>query len=117
MVAIFSANYYLQFELKDENYSQPTVLDEDFNTVVSDLNFLPATLPLMSSKEKLKCRKIKQILRYRRAPNIYLYPEEYAHNMLFLFAPSLRAGVGRCRNNKTAGAIMQNMSMVDFTDL
>ena len=75
------------FEQKDENDSQPTVLDEDFNTVAPDFNSLPATLPLMSSKEKLKCRKIRQVLRYRRAPNIDLYPEEYAHHMLFLFYP------------------------------
>ena len=86
-LAMFLAYYYLQFEQKDENDSQPTGLDEDFNTVSPDFNSLPATLPLMSSKEKPKCRKIRQVLRYRRAPNIDLYPEEYAHHMLFLFYP------------------------------
>ena len=38
----------------------------------------------MSSKEKLKCRKVKSVLRYH-VPNKHKYPEKYAHHILFMF--------------------------------
>ena len=40
----------------------------------------------MSSKEKLKCRKTKVVLRYH-VPNRNKYPEKYAHHILFMFYP------------------------------
>ena len=84
-LANFFAYYYTDFVLPDTNDSQPVILDDD--SVSNASNSLPRTLPLMSSKEKLKCRKDRQVLRYKNAPNKDLYPEEYAHHMLFLFYP------------------------------
>ena len=40
----------------------------------------------MSSKEKLKCRKTKVVLRYD-VPNRNKYPEKCAHHILFMFYP------------------------------
>ena len=44
----------------------------------------PSVIPLMSSKEKLKCRKIRAVLRYH-IPNRHKYPEKYAHHLLFMY--------------------------------
>ena len=38
---------------------------------------------MMSSNEKLKCRKFPCIIKYH-VPNKYTHPEEYAHHMLFM---------------------------------
>lgn len=85
---MFIAYYYLDFHSDYVNDLQPVLLDYDFVDADSNAPIkLPATLPLMSSKEKLKCRKVRQVLRYRHSPNIDLYPEDYAHHMLFLFYP------------------------------
>ena len=46
----------------------------------------PSTIPLMSSKEKLKCSKVKSVLRYH-VPNRHKNPEKYAHHILFMFYP------------------------------
>ena len=40
----------------------------------------------MNSKDKLKCRKVKAVLRYY-VPNCHKYPEKYAHHLLFMFYP------------------------------
>ena len=40
----------------------------------------------MSSKEKLKCKTVKSVLRYH-VPNLHKQPENYAHHMLFMFYP------------------------------
>ena len=46
----------------------------------------PVSLPLMSSKEKLKCRKIRSVLRYH-VPNKHKFPEKYSHHLLFMYYP------------------------------
>ena len=43
-------------------------------------------LPLMSFKEKRKCRKIRQVLHYH-VPNSDLCPGEFTHYILSLFRP------------------------------
>ena len=58
----------------------------------------------MSSKESLKLRKEKCILRYH-IPNQTTQPEEYAHHMLFMFFPfrnesDLKATVSRTYSQK-----------------
>ena len=66
------------------NDSQPKILQEDLlENNHSSCNY-PATIPLMSSKEKLKCRKVKVVLRYH-VPNRHKYPEKYAHHLLFMY--------------------------------
>ena len=67
-----------------ENNSQPVDLgDEHIETNHSKCS-LPDYVPLMSSKEKLKCRKVKAVLRYHQ-PNPNKDIEKYAHHLLFSF--------------------------------
>ena len=44
------------------------------------------TIPLMSFKEKLKCRKVKAVLWYH-VPNANRNAGEYAHHLLFSYYP------------------------------
>ena len=41
---------------------------------------------MYSAIEKLKCRKVKAVLRYH-VPNRFKNPEQYAHHLLFMFLP------------------------------
>ena len=89
-LAEFLSFYYLQSKSKPElhNDSKPVVLDDELMET-NHLDFqLIRTIPLMSSKEKLKCRKVKAVLRYY-VPNANRNAEEYAHNLLFSFYPFL----------------------------
>ena len=56
------------------------------SSLCSPVNY-PQTLPLMSSKDKLHCRKVPFVLRYH-VPKKHKYPEQYAYHLLFLFYPS-----------------------------
>ena len=85
-LATFLAYYYVQYTPTDENDSQPDILTEEISTMHHNLSGLPLILPLMSSNDKLKCRQVKQVLRYH-IPNETLKPEEFAHYLLFLFYP------------------------------
>ena len=49
------------------------------------------TIPLMSSKEKLKRGKVKAVLRYH-VPNAHRNAEEYSHNLRFSFCPFRHEG-------------------------
>ena len=84
--AEFLANYSLESNpLKNENDSQPVILDELLK-MNPDISLLPKNVPLMSSKEKLKLRKEKSVIRYH-VPNQHTQSELYAHHLLFLFFP------------------------------
>ena len=85
--AEFLAYYVLDTSEKPElgNDYQPKVLLKDIEN--SDpLLRLPKSVPLMSSKEKLKRRNKKRIVRYH-SPNPVNRAEEYAHHLLMLFLP------------------------------
>ena len=74
--AIFVALYYLDYENKDQNDSQPDVLSEKIKETPQGISEeLPKSLPLMSSSEKLKLRKTRQVLRYH-VPNKHLHPKK-----------------------------------------
>ena len=82
--AEFLANYCLESNtMKNENDSQPEILDDLLKSDI-DLKGFPKRVPLMSSKEKLKLRKEKCVLRYH-VPNQHTKPELYAHHLLFMF--------------------------------
>ena len=49
------------------------------------------TILLISYKKKLKCRKVKAVLRYH-VPNANRNAEEYAHHSLFSFYPFQHEG-------------------------
>ena len=76
--------YYYLSPKPIENGSQP----EEFPDKVLERNHdalrYPRCIPLMSSKEKLKCRKVPAILRFH-SPNKDKDFELYAHHLLFLF--------------------------------
>ena len=104
--AEFLSNYSLE-NLKTNQYngSQPEILDDLLRSSKSvEQSDLPKSFPLMSSKESLKLRKEKCILRYH-IPNQTTQPEEYAHHMLFMFFPfrnesDLKATVSRTYSEK-----------------
>ena len=84
--AIFLSNYSLDSKKRDDerNDCQPEVLEEIIS-MDNDLH-LPRSIPLMSSKEYLKLRGKKCVLRYH-VPNRLKKPEAYAHHLLFMFYP------------------------------
>ena len=83
--AEFLINYYIAPK-PVENDCQP----EELIGQVIERNHSPSpypkVIPLMSSKEKLKCRQTEVVLRYH-VPNKDMYSEKYAHHLLFLFYP------------------------------
>ena len=84
--AQFLSNYYLDTKKTgEENDYQPEVLEELDPSEVANLT-LPKSVPLMSSKERLKLRKTKSVLRYH-VPSKEKKPEHYAHHLLFMFYP------------------------------
>lgn len=86
--AQFFSHYYLSSknDICIENDCQPTILIESNLEDNHVPCAYPAVIPLMSSKDKLKCRKVKAVLRYH-VPNENKYPERYAHHLLFMFYP------------------------------
>ena len=82
---MFVAHYYVQYDLI-ENDCQPDMLHGEDIVVNQNNSGLPSTIPLMSSSETLKCRVLRQVLRYH-VPNRELKPENHAHYLLFLFYP------------------------------
>jgi hypothetical protein len=80
--AEFLAFYVLETKPRYHNDSQPEVLVDDMEGPLS----YPKVIPLMKSKDRMRCRSIKKILRYH-TPNVKLNPEEHAHHLLKLFYP------------------------------
>ena len=85
--AEFLRYYYLASGESKENDYQPKILQDDLieHNHVSENNY-PKQIPLMSSNDELKCRKVPYVLKYH-VPNKHTHPEEYAHHMLFMFFP------------------------------
>ena len=82
---IYVSHYLVAKSQEDANDSQPQVLLNDL-VEVNNVSTFPKNIPLMSSKEKLQCRKVKAVLRYH-VPNPHKYAERYAHHLLFMFYP------------------------------
>ena len=70
------------------NDNQPEIVNNNVVEQNHEDNTLPKKIPLMSSKECLRCRKVKKVLRYYK-PNRNLYPEKYAHHLLMLLVEEL----------------------------
>ena len=71
----------------NENEYQPQelkgkVVEENHNSQ----NNYPKIIPMMLSKQTLKCRKIPLVLQYH-VPNKERYPEEYTNPVLFTCLP------------------------------
>ena len=84
-LALFAAHYFKDYK----SDSQPEVLTDDFiecKNVDDHSAELPKTIKLMNSKEVMKCRKVKAVMRYH-TPNRAREPEKYFHHLLMLYLP------------------------------
>jgi len=94
--AEFLAYYVLDIKPIFENDCQPEILNDDMDGP----KIYPKYVPLMSSKEKMKCRTIKKVLRYH-TPNPVSHSEDYAHHLLMLFYPFRKESDLLSLNSKT----------------
>ena len=80
--------YYVASNTKfTENDYQPEELSNELIEDIHNIDHIYLkVIPLMSSKEKLKCRKVSYVLQ-SYVPNQLTQPEEYAHHMLFMYYP------------------------------
>ena len=90
-LAEFAAYYYKDYRKESDktNDAQPNVLtDEVIHTQHSILQniSLPPQITLMNTKEKMKCRKVKAVIRYH-TPNKTKEPDCYFHHLLMLYYP------------------------------
>ena len=69
-----------------ENDYQPEIVNDEMMEGNEKQYPYPAKIPLMNSKNKLKCRKRRAILRFH-VPNRHKDPEKYAHHILFMYYP------------------------------
>ena len=97
-LAEFAAYYYKDYRKNSDetNDAQPNVFtDEIIHTQHSNLQdiSLPSHITLMNTKEKLKCRKVKAVIRYH-TPNKTKERERYFHHLLMLYIIALSG----CRN-------------------
>ena len=115
--AEFLAHYYLLPKKSDDsiNDSQPIVLQESLSEENQTTCNYPATLPLMNSKEKLKCRLVKAISRYY-LPNRHKDPEKYAHHILFMFSPFRNEEVLKSSNTGTYSEKLQEPGILDIVN-
>ena len=83
--AQFLAYYVLNSnpKFKEENDCQPEVLDDDNSELPC---IYPKSIPLMSCKEKMKCRNIRKVIRYH-TPNVVTNVEAYSHHLVMLYFP------------------------------
>ena len=90
-LAEFAAYYYKDYRKDSDETSDahPEVLtDEVIQTQHSNSQdiSLPLTIKLMNTKEKMKCRKVKAVIRYH-TPNKTKEPGRYFHHLLMLYYP------------------------------
>ena len=76
----------LNAKFKENDYQPEELVDELMEGIHNIDHIYPKVIPLMSSKEKLKCQKIPFVLQFY-VPNQQTQPEEYAHHMLFMYYP------------------------------
>ena len=76
-------NFYLYFI---ENDCQPVLLDDGFIEINHGKSNFLKVIQLISSKDKLTCRKVKAVLRYHE-PSAHKSMDQYAHHLLFTFYP------------------------------
>ena len=79
---------YYTLENKSSNFCeyQPDELDDSLIEKNHEESLYPKQMKLMISGRKMRCRKMRRILRFH-APNNILYPVEFAHHVLLLFYP------------------------------
>ena len=93
-LAAFAAYYYknYNYDVSETIDSQPEVLSDDIleqthEDTTDDASLaLPKRIKLMNSKEVMKCRKVKAVIRYH-TPNKTKEPDKYFHHLLMLYYP------------------------------
>ena len=70
---------------QNEDY-QPDALPDSLIEGNHNCCNYPKIIKLMNSNEKMRCRKVRRVLRYH-TPSKHQYPEKYAHHLLLLFYP------------------------------
>ena len=83
--AEFLRFYYLapNAKFKENDYQPEELVDELMEDIHNIDHIYPKVIPL-SSKEKLKCRKILFVLQFY-VPNQQNQPGEYAHHMILMY--------------------------------
>lgn len=90
-LAEFAAYYYKDYKKQSDetNDAQPNVLTDEVihtqHSIVQNIS-LPPQITLMNTNEKMKCRKVKAVIRYH-TPNKTKEPERYFHHLLMLYYP------------------------------
>ena len=90
-LAEFAAYYYKDYRKESDETSdaQPNVLTVEVihtqHSVLQNIS-LPPEITLMNTKEKMKCRKVKAVIRYH-THNKTKEPERYFHHLLMLYYP------------------------------
>ena len=98
--------FYYIVPSSNENDRQPMELKDELLEVNSPATRYPIVISLMSSKEKMKCRKLPSVLRYFTT-NKNRDCESYAHHLLLLFytfrdESDLKVGLPPIYTNKIA---------------
>ena len=84
--AEFLAYYTLESKSNNTCDYQPDELDDNLIKNNHKECSYPKQIKLMNSGEKMRCRKVRTILRYH-VPNEVLCPEKFAHHVLLFFYP------------------------------
>ena len=85
--AFFQMYYYIDSrdDNEFENDNLPVVLTNQL-LEENETTRYPSSIPIMNSKERLKCRKVPLVLRF--APqNKHCFPEKFAHHLLMCYLP------------------------------
>ena len=87
-LAEFAAYYYKDYrkDSDETNDAQPNVLTDEIihtHSILQDIS-LTSQITLTNTKEKLKCRKVKAVIRYH-TPNKTKEPGRYFHHLLMLY--------------------------------
>ena len=91
-LAEFAAYYYKDYRKDSQETAdaQPEVLTDNVIEVQQDSSdpglSLPVQIKLMNTNEKMKCRKVRAVIRYHK-PNKTKEPELYYHHILMLYLP------------------------------
>ena len=112
--AEFLSYYYVESKIDEtSNYndSQPVVLNNELVEGNHESCIYLKSVLLMSSNKKLKCRTVRAILRYHE-PNPDIYPEKYAHHLLFIFYPFRNEG-----NLKLHGSYFAKLQQSNVLDI
>ena len=114
--AEFLAYYVLDAKkhVEVENDCRPEVLLDDYENS-NPLCSYPKSVPLMSSKEKLKRRNVKRVVRYH-TPNPVSNAEAYAHHLMMLFLPFRQESDLLCQTSNCYVAKLNNPEILSIVN-